>query len=346
MASYLYGIDSGLVVDISMGVLTASGDLSDITETIRPSNIIIGLSGDQFDLLFDVSSVSGALVLDASALQNLFVNILNYENIGATWTYLSGHLTIGGTTMEDICNADLHEITTDTSSHIYNLVDYIQYCRYYLNPSQDLDSVKKQFILNSLGMAGEDSDPSFLELSGTLVTAYNNLGFFEGLAGKLGDVSDVLGKDEDGTGDRPAVSGDIVIDTTNFDGEGLFAAIADAGFITFDGISDTDLSLEDGFAISVQLKLSGITNITVRYPTDASFFDPSAGPTGSYIGDISSDLSGILEGQTLLTNSLKLSDPEVTRYLATGTMLTTDDGEGSQTINVLLFKYSQETSLP
>lgn len=344
MASYLYGIDSGLVVDISMGVLTASGDLSDITETIRPSNLIIGLSGDQFDLLFDVSSVSGALVLDASALQNLFVDILNYENYGVTWTYLSGTLTFGGTTMGDICNTDLDEITTDTSSHIYNLVDYIQYCRYYLNPAGDLDVIKKQFILNSLGMSGENSDPSFLELSGTLLDAYTNLGFFQGLL--TADVSDVMGKDEDGTGDHPAVSGDIVIDTTNFDGTGLFAAIADAGFITFDGISDTDLSLEDGFAISVQLKLSGTTNITVRYPADVSFFDPSAGPTGSYIGDISSDLSGILAGGDVLSTTLKLSDEAVTKYLATGTMLGTNSGEASQTINVLLFKYSQLTSLP
>jgi hypothetical protein len=339
MASYLYGIDSGLVVDISMGVVTASGDLSDIAETVRPSNLIIGMTEAQFNLLFDVSSVSGTLVLDASALQNVFVDILNFENQGTTWTYLDNAIHFAETTFDDICSHGLSGSVVDTSLYVYNLVDYIQQCRYYLNPDADLDEIKKQFIVNSLNTT--TSDPSFGDLSDVLLTTYTNLGFFESLAGALGGAEDVLGKDEAGNGSNPAVSGDVIIDTTGFNGSGLFAAIADAGFITADGISDTDLSLEDGFAISVQLKLSGTTNITVNYPSDISFVDPSSGA----VTGILSDLSGVLIDGEVVSTALKLSDPEITKFLATGTLLNTDDGAASQTINVLLFKYDGDDGL-
>jgi hypothetical protein len=338
MASYLYGLDSGISIDISLGAYTASGDLSDIVEQVRPSNLIIGLTEDQFNLLFDVSAIEGTLVLDASALQNLFTNILNNQNegtsIGNTWRYLDNELTFSGITFDDIFNGDLIEIqASDLNLYTYNLADYIEYCRLYLEPGSDLDDIRKRFVATSLGIQ-DFSDASFGELSDTLVTTYSNLGFFDSLAQRLGDISDILGG-----GDNPALSGDVVIDTTNFDGSKLFAAIADAGFITNDGISDTplDLSLEDGFAIAVQLVLAGSTNVTVRYPLDISFSDPSSGAVTGYL----SDLSGVLAGEDLDASvTKKLSDPEVTNYLATGTLFGTNPGAGSQTINVLLLKYS------
>ena len=333
MASYLYGLDSGISIDISLGAYTASGDLSDIAEQVRPSNLIIGLTEDQFNLLFDVSAIEGTLVLDVSALRYLFTDILNNQNEGNTWRYLDNALTFSGITFDDICNAHLSGITSDASDKTFNLSDYIEYCRFYLEPGSDLDNIRKRFVATSLGI--EDfSDPSFGELSGTLVTTYSNLGFFDSLAQRLGDISDILGG-----GDNPALSGDVVIDTTNFDGAGLFAAIADAGFITTDGISDTplDLSLEDGFAIAVQLVLAGSTNVTVRYPLDISFSDPSSGAVTGYL----SDLSGVLAGEELdVTVTKKLSDSDVTKYLAPSTLFGTDSGAGSQTINVLLLKYS------
>lgn len=335
MASYLYGLDSGISIDISLGAYTASGDLSDIAEQVRPSNLIIGLTEDQFNLLFDVSSVSGTLVLDVSALRYLFTDILNNQNEGTssgnTWRYLDNALTFSGITFDDICNTHLSGHTTDVSDKTFNLSDYIEYCRFYLEPGSDIDNIRKKFVATSLGLA-DFSDPSFGELSDTLVNVYSNLGFFDSLAEKLGDISDILGG-----GDNPALSGNVVIDTTNFDGESLFAAIADAGFITSDGISDTDLSLEDGFAIAVQLVLAGSTNVTVRYPLDISFSDPSSGAVTGYL----SDLSGVLAGEEVdATVTKKLSDSDVTKYLAPSTLFGTDSGAGSQTINVLLLKYS------
>lgn len=279
MASLLFGIDSGLIASVDLGSHTTSEDISDIPEAIVPSNMVIGLTQEQMNNLFDVSAESGILEVSAAAVQNLIAAVINDDTAGGLFTTVTSGLPAGVT-----LNSGEPVIGTDTNNAVYNMSKVVSALRTYLHPDTYVQDFKDSFIATSLGVsvATLKNYPNVTDIR----SKYDALGFFGAFQSSI-DSADVLGTDTLATG------ADVTLDTAGFQAEALFMAIADAGFVHSAG-SETGISAESGFAIAMELSVTGSTSIALTYSADSVF-------TGDGGNTIANTLTGALFSGTVRT---------------------------------------------
>lgn len=292
MSALLYGLDTGVEMNIDLSSTTVDASFIDISEVVVGSNIVIGMDNTMFTSLLDISTGggTGTVTISENYLKTVIANVIDGTGTDTYYKVLSGTIT-GLPTIGTAGDA--------STNQIYNFGHLTSYITDYFRNGTE-NAIIANVAAKTVGLSSAaDFGPT--DASDELITALTNAGVFTVFTSSMSSGCGFLGRDVSAIDYVSDASFFGFTDASTPEKQRLFNSLADAGYLLDDamGISGvTGVSFENNFALGMSVTLKGGITATLEYAADISFVDTDTGNIVDASGNLSGELSGISVSET------------------------------------------------